>query len=188
MEVIFEKLRQANINYDNVEKVCKEIFAGTSYKYSVGSTKVVIFDEEFTTVYKYSYGKVARSESSIYAEACANGVGVFFCPISPLSKDVEIQNPVSETLRDFVIRSEEKIQYGKFRRFFYELGFEPFLTRSDCVVLYWLLKNHSIDEVLKLQDFIMENDLTDLMYYNAGFYNGRVVFFDFAGTDPQLMD
>lgn len=180
-------LRSIECDEVNVANVCEEYLS--DYNYSYGSSKIVVFEDNW--VYKKIFGNAPQDECEIYKKAIAAGLGDFFAASMMKFEDIYIQETIEMPL-DRYIREAAKVRgkfpYGEMRESYRKMGLEQLLYRSDCVVIYYLLAQHGIEEILKFQDFVVENDMTDLNFYNAGFRNGRIVFFDYSGIDMELME
>lgn len=177
-----EKLKTIECNPENVSNICKDKLS--DYNYSYGSTKIVIYCNNF--VIKKIFEKAPKDEVEVYIASREKKLNRFFATTLKYSEDIYIQQKVDIALNDFVVKEKEQgrtIKYGEMREKYRDMGLQDLLLRSDCCVIYYLLRDYGIEEVLELQKFIVEQDLTDLQLYNAGFYNGKIVFFDYGGTE-----
>ena len=160
----------------------------SKYNYKIGTSKIVVDNGNF--MIKKVFGKPTISEVEISLAANSENLNDFFALAMLPSGDgtIYIQEKIDITLPDY-IRSIEKILYGSFREIYREMGLQELLYRSDCVVLYYLFRRHNLEEILKFQEFVVKHNLTDLMFYNAGFDSeGNLKFFDYSGIDRELME
>ena len=184
---LYEILNSIDCNAENVSNVCFNKLDG--YNYSYGASKIVVYSGDW--VIKKVFGKTYLNECEIYQKAIKDGVADFFAASLKKTDNIYKQERVDVPLNHYVHEMGligEKIPYGILREDYRKIGLGEMLNRSDCTVLYYLFQQNSLEDILKLQKFIVENDLTDLNFYNAGFRKGRLVFFDYSGIDMELME
>ena len=177
-----EVLKTIECDLENVSNVCANKLS--NFNYSFGSSKIVIYCGGF--VIKKVFGELHSDENNIYRRAREKKLNKFFAITLKYSDDIYIQRKIDIALNDFVKKEKDEgriIKYGALREDYRKMGLQEMLNRSDCCVLYYLFKQYSLEEILELQNFIAENDLNDLQFYNAGFYNGNIVFFDYSGVN-----
>lgn len=182
-------LKNIECNSENVSNICAEKLS--DYDYSFGSSKIVIHYGEF--VVKKIFGNAPKNEVEIYKAAREAKLNEFFATSMLASEGgIYIQEAVDIALNDYVAREAKngnKIKYGEMREQYREMGLQEMLYRSDCCVLYYLLLHNNLESILELQKFIVEQDLIDLQFYNAGFNRyGHLVFFDYSGIDMELIE
>lgn len=176
-------LKSIECDSENVANVCRDKLA--DYNYSYGANKIVIY--EGNIVLKKVFCKTEKDECEIYRKAIAAGVEKFFCPSSLKLDDIYIQEAVDITLSEYIRKLSNKIKYGALREDYKQMGLWEMLFRSDCAVLFYLFKTYSLEEILELQKFCVENDLNDLQLYNAGFKDGFLKFFDYSSCEWEDM-
>ena len=185
---LIDKLNTIKCDYLNVANVCADRLS--DYSYSYGSSKIVV--NYGRIVIKKIFGNVPLSEPEVYKKARQVGVKNFFVNSMELGDGIYVQQKVDIPLNEFVINQAKetghKIPYGSLREGYRQCGLQELLYRSDCVVLYYLFLKYTMEEILKFQDFVVENDIADLNFYNAGFYKDRVVFFDYSGIGEEIVN
>lgn len=186
---LLDILKDINCNSENVSNICAEKLS--DYNYSFGSSKIVIYNGEI--VLKKIFGKAPKNEVEVYRAAREAKLNEFFATSMLASSDgIYVQEAIDIPLNDYIVQKAKegkKIKYGEMREKYRKMGLQEMLYRSDCCVLYYLLLDNSLETILELQKFIVEQDLTDLQFYNAGFNRyGHLVFFDYSGTDLDLVE
>lgn len=172
-------LHSIECNSKNVVDVCADKL--TDYDYSYGANKIVIY--EGNVVLKKVFCETIKDECDIYKKAIAAGVEKFFSPATLKFNDIYIQEATDITLDKYINQLPNKIKYGALREDYKQMGLWEMLCRSDCAVLFYLFKTYSLEDILKLQEFCVANDLNDLQLYNAGFKDGVLKFFDYSGCE-----
>lgn len=172
-------LKNVNCDRENVSNYCEKYLS--DYDYSFGGDKIVV--HEGKVVFKAIFGNPPRDEVAISKAAVEEGLGKFFALATMRTDNVYVQEAIDIPLNKYITTLSRKISYGSLREDYAQLGLQEMLYRSDCVVLYYLFLNYPLWEILRLQDFIVKYDLSDLNFYNAGLVDGKVKFFDFSGTE-----
>lgn len=172
-------LKGANCNRENVSNYCERYLS--DYDYSYGGDKIVV--RKGKVVFKAIFGNPPQDEVAISKAAVEAGLGKFFALATMQTDNVYVQESIDISLNEYIVNLQRKVPYGSLREDYVRLGLQEMLYRSDCVVLYYLFLSYPLEEILKLQDFIVEHNLSDLNFYNAGLIDGKVKFFDFSGTE-----
>ena len=178
MNKLLKLLESFECDIDNAEEKANSIF--DNYSFSFGCSKVVIHKKNY--VIKKIFDKELIDEADFYNKIKKSEFRNLFCPTKKISKDIFIQKKVDETLREHIQKEENKIPYGCMRDFYKEKGLTDLLLRTDCAVLYYLYRQIGLEKLLKFQEFVIENNLTDLYNYNVGFIGNKIKFFDFGGS------
>ena len=176
-------LHSIECDSENVANVCADKLA--DYDYSYGANKIVI--HEGNIVLKKVFNKTVKNECQIYHKATEWNVEKFFAASMLEINGVYVQEAVDITLDKYINQLPNKIKYGALREDYKQMGLWEMLCRSDCVVLFYLFKTYSLEDILKLQEFCVANDLNDLQLYNAGFKDGVLKFFDYSSCEWEDM-
>lgn len=178
MNNLLKLLDNFECNIDNVEEKANNIF--NDYSYSMGCSKIVIYRKNY--VVKKIFSEELIDEADFYNRIKNSEFRNLFCSTKRISNSIIIQRKVDETLREYIQKEENKIPYGCMRDFYKEKGLTDLLLRTDCVVLYYLYRQIGLEKLLKFQEFVIENNLTDLYNYNVGFIDNKIKIFDFGGS------
>ena len=179
--------------------VVKKGFAGYVYDMNL-ETDEPLESDEYT--YKDWEANYCDIEYGVYLAACEYGVEKFFAEIEPLGNHTYAQercdyvianisednDDCPECLRKIVKEvsamddgdSVDDIEQG------YDGDCEHFMSRN---VISYFLNQYDYDDVIKLFEFFDEFDITDLHYYNVGFFwdkeskTYKLKLFDYSGFE-----
>lgn len=126
-----------------------------------------------------------ETEALIYKLAEERGLEKFFAKSEYLGDEIFKQ----ERAEELVVHKISSYSIPKdFEERCAKLGLAELCNRCSTTTLEAFIEEYPIEELLKLQDFIVEYDIDDLHGHNAGWCNGKLKFIDYSGTNETTAD
>lgn len=191
MGVLYDEYPVENFNWSTgCTKVClifrdfvlKKGFAG--HVLDQDEDGEFIDEPEFVD-WDFDYCKI---EYDLYEMAIVYGVEEFFAEIISLKNSTYAQEKCDITFEDYDCSmypdeyfERKKYGYAELRKVCEDGGVRPLFTMLSHDAMEAFLTQYSLEELKKLQNFLIDFDINDLHQGNFGFFNGKLKFFDFAG-------
>lgn len=127
-----------------------------------------------------------EKEVLLYKLAEKEGVERFFTKLEYIGDNIYKQ-ALAKHISLFSDSRDEDYE-GKLKEKCKSLGLEELLKRSDTITTHSFLEEYPIDDLLKLQAFLVKYNVTDLVQRNVGWVNGVLQIFDYDFNDAKEED
>jgi len=129
-----------------------------------------------------------EKEVLLYKLAEKEGVEHFFTKLEHIGNNIYKQAVANTIKGSFDLSDELREHEQGFEEKCKSLGLDELLKRSDSVSTYAFIKEYPIDDLLKLQAFLVKYNVTDLVQRNVGWVNGVLQIFDYDFNDAKEED
>lgn len=168
--------------------VFKTSFSGYAYDYNYDEAEY--YDEPIFEKWNIDYCLI---EYLLYQRAVQEGVDMFFAWTDRLNDKVYIQEKMNSSFADCndngcPYPKDESFSLHKFSDFLSQLGLFELRLQLGTQAMRYLVLQYKIDDLLKLQDFIIKYDINDLHENNFGWFGDKLKFFDFCGYKSNTLE
>lgn len=164
----------------------KTSFSGYAYDYNIDES-----DWYEDPVFEEWDKDYCATEYSVYELACAAGLGNFFCETVKLNDKVYVQEEC-DLIFDNCIEEDylelDRTPFNDFTSTLDRLGLYSLRVKLGFRVMRFFVYQHSIDELIKLQQFLIDYDINDLHEHNLGWFGDKLKFFDFCGYNSSTSE